>query len=28
MNVLHADVLLTEMHYGRICDKENGGIDA
>jgi hypothetical protein len=23
---LHADVLLTEMRYARICDKENEGV--
>jgi hypothetical protein len=23
MNVMHADVLLTEMRYARICDKAN-----
>src|SRR5260370_9719606 len=26
MNVMHADVLLTEMRYARICDKVNEGV--
>ena len=26
MNVLHADVLLTQMRYEPICDTENEGV--